>query len=133
MSDHSKSLKSVAQWLTEFIFLLSWPPFMIFSISLNSRNVSKYLLKSLKHKPLRLNQIYLRPNNLSKSWIPRRESPEERKLRCIRSYGIITPKKKRLGKLNLIFNEITQTSYKPIPKSNRPIPFCFRISGRDSF
>jgi hypothetical protein len=62
-----------------------------------------------------------------------KESSEERKLRCIRSYGIITPKKKRLGKLNLIFNEISQTSFKPIPKSNRPIPFCFRISGRDSF
>jgi hypothetical protein len=133
MSDRSKSLKSVAQWLTEFVFLLSWPPFMMFSISLNSRNVSKCLLKSLKHKPLRLNQIYLTSNNLSKSWIPRRESPEERKLRCIRSYGIITPKRKRLGKLNLIFNEISQTSFKPIPKSNRPIPLCFIISERDSF
>jgi hypothetical protein len=133
MSDHSKSLKSVAQWLTEFIFHLSWLPFMMSSISLNLRNVSKYLLRSLKHEPLRLNLIYLTLNNLSKSWIPRRESPEERRLRCTRSYGIITPKKKQLGKQNLIFNEISQLSFKPIPKSNRPIPFCFRISGRDSF
>jgi hypothetical protein len=133
MSDHSKFLKSVAQWLTEFVFHLNWLLFMMSSMSLNSRNVSKYLLKSLKHKPLRLNLIYLTPNNLSKSWIPRRVSPEERKLRCIRSYGIITPKKKQLGKLNLIFNEISQTSFKPIPKSNCSIPFCFRISRRDSF
>jgi hypothetical protein len=92
MSDHSRSLKFVAQWLTEFVFHLNWLPFMTSSISLNSRNVSKYLRRSWKHKPLRLNLIYLTPNNLSKSWIPRRESPEARKLRCIRSYGIITLK-----------------------------------------
>jgi hypothetical protein len=56
-----------------------------------------------------------------------------KKIKMYKSYGIITPKKKRLGKPNLTFNEISQTSFKPIPKSNRPIPFCFRISGRDSF
>jgi hypothetical protein len=123
MSDPSESLKSVAQWLTEFVFLLSWPPFMMFSISLNSRNALKCLLRLLNHKPLRSNLIYPTLNNPSKSLIPRRESPEERRLKCIRSYGIITPKKKRLGKLSLIFNEISQTSFKPIPKSNRPIPF----------
>jgi hypothetical protein len=133
MSDHSKSLKSVAQWLTEFVFHPNWLLFMMSSISLNSTNVSKYLLRLLKHKPLRSNLIYLTLNNPSKFLILRRESPEERKLRCIRSYGIITPKKKRLGKLNLTFKEISQTSFKPIPKSNRPIPFCFKISGQDSF
>jgi hypothetical protein len=53
--------------------------------------------------------------------------------RCPKSSGIITLKKKRLGKPNPIFNEISQISFKPIPKSNRPIPFCSGISGQDSF
>jgi hypothetical protein len=132
MSDLLSSLKSVAQWLTEFIFHLNWLPFMMSSISLNSRNVSKYLQRSLEPVPLRLNLIYLTLNNPFKSWIPRRESPEGRRSKCIRSYGIITPKKKQLGKQNLIFNETSRTSFKPIPKSNHPILFCFRISGRDS-
>jgi hypothetical protein len=35
----------------------------------------------------------------------------------------------RLGKPNPIFNEISQTFFKPTPKSNRPIPFCSGISG----
>jgi hypothetical protein len=56
-----------------------------------------------------------------------------KKSKCIKSYGIITPKKKQLGKQNPIFNEISQLSFQPIPKSNRPILFYFRISGRDSF
>jgi hypothetical protein len=133
MSDPSRSLKSVAQWLTEFVFPLNWLPFTMFSISLNLRSVSKYPRRSLKPVPLRLNLIYLTPNNLSKSWIARRESPKGGKSKCIRSYGIITPKKKQHGKQNLIFNETSQTSFKPIPKSNRPILFYFRISGRDSF
>jgi hypothetical protein len=67
--------------------------------------------------PLRLNPIYRTSNNLFKSWIPRKDSPEEGQLRCIRSYGIITPKKKRLGKQSPIFNGIFQTFFKPIPKS----------------
>jgi hypothetical protein len=133
MSDPSRFLKSVAQWLTEFVFHLNWLPFMMSSISLNSRNVSKYLRKSLKPVPLRLHLIYLTPNNLFKSWIPKSESPEGKRLKCIRSYGIITPKKKQLGKRNPISNKISQPSFQPIPKSNRPILFCFRISGRDSF
>jgi hypothetical protein len=45
----------------------------------------------------------------------------------------ITPKKKRLGRLSLIFNGIFQTSCKPIPKSNYPFLLSFGISGRDSF
>jgi hypothetical protein len=61
--------------------------------------------------------------------MPRKELPEERKLRCIKSYGIITPKKKQLGKQNPIFNGISQPSFQPISKSNHPIPFYFRISG----
>jgi hypothetical protein len=44
------------------------------------------------------NPIYHTPNNLSKSWIPRKDLLEEGQLRCIKSYGIITPKKKRLGR-----------------------------------
>jgi hypothetical protein len=133
MSDPLRFLKSVAQWLTEFVFHLNWLPFTMSSISLNSRNVSKYLRRSLKPVPLRLNLIYLTSNNLSKSWTPRKELPEERKLRCIKSYRIIILKKKQLEKRNPIFNKISQPSFQPIPKSNRPILFCFRISGRDSF
>jgi hypothetical protein len=129
MSDPLRSLKSMAQWLTKFTFQLNWLPFTMSSISLNSRNVSKYLRRSLKPAPLRLNPIYLTLSNLSKSWIPRKESPEERKSRCTRFYGTITPKKKQLGKPNPIFNKISQTSFKPIPKSNRQILFCLRISG----
>jgi hypothetical protein len=128
MLDPLRSLKSVAQWLTEFIFHSNWLPFMMFSIFLNLRSVSKYPRRSLKPVPLRLNLIYLTPDNLSKSWIPRRESPEGRKSKCIRSCGIITPKKKQLGKQNPIFNETSQTSFKPIPKPNCPILFCFRVS-----
>jgi hypothetical protein len=41
--------------------------------------------------------------------------------------------KKPLGKRNPIFNKISQTSFKPIPKSNRPVIFRYRISRRDSF
>jgi hypothetical protein len=44
-----------------------------------------------------------------------------------------TLKKKRLGKPNPIFNEISQISFKSIPNYDRSIPFCSRISGRDSF
>jgi hypothetical protein len=112
MSDLSKSPKLVAQWLTDFIFLLSWPPFMMSSISLNSRNASKYLLRSSNHKPLRSNLIYLISNNPSRSLIPRRESPEEGRLRCIRFYGIITRKKKLPGKLKNIFRRIFPISLK---------------------
>jgi hypothetical protein len=36
-------------------------------------------------------------------------------------------------KQNLIFSRIFQLFFQPIPKSNRPIFFRFRISGRDSF
>jgi transposase InsO family protein len=124
-----KILEIYAQWLTEFVSHLNWLPFTMFSISLNLRSVSKYPQKSLKPVLLRLNLIYHTSNNLSKSWILRKESPEGRKSKCIRSYGIITPKKKQLGKQNSIFNETSQTSFKPIPKPNRPILFCFRISG----
>jgi hypothetical protein len=99
------------------------------SISLNLRNVSKYPWRSLRPVPLRLNPIYLTSNNLFESWIPRKGSPEEGQLRCIKSYGIITPKKKQLGRQNLIFNVIFQISFKPIPKSNRLILFSSGISG----
>jgi hypothetical protein len=51
----------------------------------------------------------------------------------IKMYKIITPKKKQLGKQNPIFNEISQTYFKLILKSNPPTPFYIEISGRDSF
>jgi hypothetical protein len=41
----------------------------------------------------------------------------------------MTPKKKQLGKQNPIFNEISQTSFKLIPKSNYPTTFYIEISG----
>jgi hypothetical protein len=121
MSDPLRSLRSAAQWLTKFVFHLNWLLFTMSSISPNSKSASKYLRRSLKPAPLRLNPIYLTPSNLFKSWIPKKESPEEGRLRCIRFYGIITPKKKQLGKQNPIFNKISQTSFKPISKSNRLI------------
>jgi hypothetical protein len=133
MSDLLKFLMFVAQWLTNFAFHLNWLLLTMFSISLNLRSVSKYPRKSLRHVPLRLNLICHISNNLFESWILRRDVPEEGQLRCTRSYGIITPKKKRLGKLSLIFNGIFQTSFKPISKSNYPFLFSFGISGRDSF
>jgi hypothetical protein len=129
MSDPFKLSMSVAQWLTNFAFHLIWLPFMISSMFLNLRSVSKYPRKSLRHVPSRLNPIYRTSNDLFESWIPRKDSPEEGQLRCTKSYGIITPKKKRLGKQNLIFNEISQASFKPIPKSNHSILFSFGISG----
>jgi hypothetical protein len=123
----------VAQWLTNFAFRLNWLPFMMSSMFLNLRSVLKYPQKSLRHVPLRLNLIYRTSINLFEFWIPRKDSPEEGLLRCTKSYRIITPKKKRLGKLSLIFNEISQTSFKPVPKSNKSILFSLEISGRDSF
>jgi hypothetical protein len=125
MSDRLRSLKSVAQWLTRFAFHPKWLPSMMFSMFLNLRSVSKYPQKSLRPVLLRSNPIYLTPNNLSRSWIPRKGSPEGRRLKCTRSYGIITPKKKQLGKQNPIFNGISQPSFQPIHKSNRLILFCF--------
>jgi hypothetical protein len=43
-------------------------------------------------------------------------SPEGRRPKCTRSYGIITPKKKQLGKQNPIFNGISQLSFQQIPQ-----------------
>jgi hypothetical protein len=129
MSDPLKFLMFVAQWLTNFIFHLNGWLFTMSSMFLNLRSVLKYPRKSLRHVPLRLNLIYHTSNNLFESWIPRKDSPEEGQLRCTKSYGIITPRKKRLGKLSLIFNGISQTSFKPILKSNHSILFSFGISG----
>jgi hypothetical protein len=129
MSDPLKFSTFVAQWHTNFAFHLNWLPFTMSFMSLNLRSVSKYPQKSLRHVPLRLNRICRTSNNLFESWILRRDSPEGEQLRCTRSYGIITPKKKRLGRLSLIFNGIFQTSFKPIPKSNYPFLFSFGISG----
>jgi hypothetical protein len=129
MSDLSKYSMFVAQWLTNFVFHLNGQLFTMSSMSLSLGSVSKYPRKSLRHVPFRLNPIYCTSNNLFESWIPRKDSPEEGQLRCTRSYGIITPRKKQLGKLSLIFNEISQTSCKPIPKSNHPFLLSFGISG----
>jgi hypothetical protein len=133
MSDPLKFSMFVAQWLTNFAFRLNWLLSMMSSMFLNLRSVSMYPRKSWIPVPLRLNPIYRTSNNLFKSWIARKDSPEEGQLRYTKSYGIITLRKKRLGKQSLIFNEISQTSFKPIPKSNHPILFSFGISGRDSF
>jgi hypothetical protein len=133
MSDPSKFSMFVTQWLTNFASHLNWLLFTMSSMSLNLRSVSKYPRKSLRHVPLRLNPIYRTSNNLFESWIPRKDLLEEGQLRCTKSYGIITPRKKQHEKLSLIFNGISQTSFKPIPKSNHSILFCFGISGRDSF
>jgi hypothetical protein len=128
MSDHSKSLKSAAQWLTEFIFLLSWQQFMMSSIYLNSRNASKCLLRLLNHKPLRSNLVYLTPSNLSRSLIPRRVSLEERKLRCIRSYGITYRRRSNLGNRKLSSEKLPRIS-KAYLGSYLPSPIILVISG----
>jgi hypothetical protein len=122
MSDPLKFSMFVAQWLTSFAFRLNWLLFTMSSMSPNLRCVSKYPRKSLRHVPLRLNPIYRTSNNLFESWI-----------RCTKSYGIITPRKKRLGKQSLIFNGISQTSFKPIPKSNHSILFKLRNLGTRFF
>jgi hypothetical protein len=133
MSDPLRFLKFVAQWLTNFVSHLIWLLFMMFSISPNLKGVSRYPRRLLKPELLRFNPIYPIFNNPSKSWIPRKGSPEGKRSKCIRSYGITTPKRKQLGKRNPIFNRISQLFFQPIPKSNHPIFFRFRISGRDSF
>jgi hypothetical protein len=133
MSDPLRFLKFVAQWLTNFAFHFKWLLSTMFFISPNSKRVSKYLWRLLKPQLLRLNPIYPILSNPSKSWIPRKGSPEGKGSKCIRSFGITIPKKKQLGKQNRIFNKISQLFFQPIPKSNRPIFFYFRISGRDSF
>jgi hypothetical protein len=63
----------------------------------------------------------------------KREAQEEKQSGCLRSNATITLKKKRLGKLNLIFSTTFQTSLEPNQVSNLPIPLCSGISGRDSF
>jgi hypothetical protein len=93
--------------------------------------LKKCIKVPLKPQPLRSNPIYLMLNNPSKSWIPKKESPEERQLKCIRSYGIITLKRKQLGKWNLIFNRISRLSFQLIPKSDRSDPSSSASESRD--
>jgi hypothetical protein len=64
---------------------LNWLLFTMFSMSLSLRNVSKYPQKSWRPVPLRLNPIYLTLSNLIEFWIPKKGSPEEGQLRCIKS------------------------------------------------
>jgi hypothetical protein len=80
------------------------------SIYLNSRSASKCLLRFLNHKPSRSSLIYLMPNNPFRFLIPRREPLEERRLRCIKSCGIIILKKKPPGKLKTIFRRTSPNS-----------------------
>jgi hypothetical protein len=60
---------------------------------------------------------------------PKRVVLEEKPSGCSKFSGIIILKKKQLGKLNHIFSKTFQTSFKPTPKSDRPIPSCSGISG----
>jgi hypothetical protein len=110
MSDLLKSPKPMAQWLIEFVFLLSWPPFMMSFIYPNSRNASKCLLRSLNHKSSRSSLIYLISNDPFRFLIPRKEPLEEERLRCIKSCGIIILKKKPPGKLKTIFTRTSLNS-----------------------
>jgi hypothetical protein len=91
----------VALWFTSFAFHLNWRLFTMSSMSLSLRSVSKYPRKLLRHVPLRLNPTYRTLSNPFVSWTPRKDSPEEGPLRCTKSYGIITPKKKQLGKQSI--------------------------------
>jgi hypothetical protein len=76
MSDPLRSFKSLAQWLTQFVFHLKWPPFTMFSIFLNLRRVSRYPRRSLKPVPLRSNLIYPTSNHPSKSWTPKKKEDQ---------------------------------------------------------
>ena len=131
--DHLKSSKIVVQLLNESIFLLSWPPFMMSSISLNSRNASKCPLRSLNHKILKLNPIYLMLSIQSEFLTPKKEVLEGRKLKCTKSSGIIILRKKPLGRLKIFSKETFPTFLEQIQVSNISIPFLPVISGRDSF
>jgi len=133
MSDHLKSSKLVVQLLTESVFLLSWLPFMMFSISLNSRSASKCPLRSLNHKISKLNPIYLMLSIQSEFLTPRKEVLEGRKLECTKFSGITILRKKPLGSLKLIFKEFFPTFLKPIQIPNLSVLILLVISGRDSF
>jgi len=133
MSDHLKSSKLVVQLLTESVFLLSWLPFMMFSISLNSRSASKCPLRSLNHKISKLNPIYLILSIQSEFLTPKKEVPEGRRLECTKSSGITILRKKPLGSLKLIFKEFFPTFLKPIQIPNLSVLILLVISGRDSF
>ena len=100
--------------LTDFVFLLSWPPFIMYSMYHNSGSASKYLLRSLNHKILRLNPIYPIRSIQSKFLTPRKEVREGRKLKCTRSSGSIIPKKKPLGRLKISSKETFPTFLEPI-------------------
>ena len=115
----------MVQLLTESIFLLSLPPFMMFSISLNSRNASKCPLRSLNHKISKLKPIYLMLSIQSEFLTPKKEVPEGRRLECTKSSGIIILRKKRLGRLKLISKEIFPTFLEPIQVPIfAPFSFC---------
>src|SRR6185437_14604571 len=106
---------------------------MMFFISLNSRNASKCPLRSLNHKILKLNPIYLMLSIQLEFLTPKKEVPEGRRLECTKSSGITILSKKPLGRLKLISKEIFLTFLEPIQYQIFPSLFLPVISGRDSF
>ena len=76
-SDHLKSSKLVDPLLTDFVFLLSWPPFMISFMCHNLGSTSEFPLRSLNHKISSLNPIYPMRSIQSKFLTPKREVLEE--------------------------------------------------------
>jgi len=108
-SDHLKSSKLVDPLLSDFVFLLSWLPFMTSSMYHNSESASRYPLRSLNHKISRLNLIYPMRSIQSKFLTPKREVLEGRKLKCTRSSGIIILRKKPLWRLKIFSKETFPT------------------------
>src|SRR6185503_18045981 len=90
---------------------------------LNLRNASKCPLRFLNHKISRLNPIYLTLSTQSKFLTPKKEVLEGRKLKCIKSSGIIILRKKPLGRLKIFSKETFPTFLEQIQISN--LPFLF--------
>ena len=132
-SNHLKSSKLEDQLLAGFVFLLSWPPSMMSSISLNSRSASKCPLRSLNHKISKLNPIYLILSIQSEFLTPKKEVPKGRKLKCTKSSGITILRKKPPGRLKLISKEIFPTFLEPIQVPNLSVLNLPVILGQDSF
>jgi len=117
----------------DFVFLLSWPPFMMSSMYHNSGSASRYLLRSLNHKISILNPIYPIRSIQSRFLTPKKEVLEGIQLKCTRFSGINIPRKKLLGRLKIFSKETFPTFLEQIQVSNLSILSLPVISGRDSF
>jgi hypothetical protein len=75
---------------------------------LSSRNVSEFQLRSLNSKKSMWNQIFHTSNILSEHWIRKKEALVERWWKCIKFSGLITLRKKPLGRQRTISIDISR-------------------------